>query len=106
MRAGALLDMNRFVLLSVFIAVTTLLAAAPPPFHAQNQNPRVPGTPAPSPHHAQNQSPRVPGTPAPQAVSPVTPLTNDARSRALHDPHDSLWSQPAPRMYRVRIETT
>src|SRR5262249_25802474 len=37
---------------------------------------------------------------APQAVAPVE------RSRALHDPHDSLWSQPAPSMYRVRIETT
>src|SRR6185312_6753488 len=58
------LDMTRFVLLSVFIALTTLLAAAP------------------------------------QALSP------EERSRALHDPHDSLWSQPAPSMYRVRIETT
>ena len=58
------LDMTRFVLLSVFIALTTLLAAAP------------------------------------QALSP------EDRSRALHDPHDSLWSQPAPSMYRVRIETT
>lgn len=28
------------------------------------------------------------------------------RSRALHDPHDSLWSQPAPDLYRVKIETT
>jgi len=79
------LDMTRFVLLSVFIAFTALLAAAPPP------------------HHAQNQNPRLPGTAAPQAVAPLTP--ND-RSRALHDPHHSLWSQPAPSMYRMRIETT
>jgi hypothetical protein len=56
--------MTRFVLLSLFVAVTTLLAAAP------------------------------------QAVVP------EERSRALHDPRDSLWSQPAPSMYRVRIETT
>jgi homoserine O-acetyltransferase len=47
--------------------------------------------PAPPPHHAQ---------PATQAVAPRE------RSSALHDPHDSLWSQPAPSMYRVRIETT
>ena len=58
------LHMTRFVLLSVFIAFTTLLAAAS------------------------------------QALAP------EERSRALHDPHDSLWSQPAPSMYRVRIETT
>ena len=58
------LDMTRFILLSVFIAFTTLLAGAP------------------------------------QAVAP------EERSRALHEPHDSLWSQPAPSMYRVRIETT
>src|SRR5215472_1698868 len=83
-RAGVRLDMIRFVLLSLFIVFTTLLAAAPPPHHAQNQNPRVLGTPAPPPHHAQNQNPRVLGTPAPQAVAPVE------RSRALHDPHDSL----------------
>ena len=51
-------DMIRFILLSVSIAFTTLLAAAP------------------------------------QAVAP------DERSRALHNPHDSLWSQPAPSMYR------
>src|SRR5262249_3129783 len=142
MRAGAGLVMTRFGLLPVFIAFTTLFAAAPPPHHAQNQNPRVLGTPVPPPHHAQNQNPRVLGTPAPpphhaqnqnprvlgtpvppphhaqnqnprvlgtpvsQAVAPVTPLTLDARSRALHDPHNSLWSQPAPSMYRVRIETT
>jgi homoserine O-acetyltransferase len=79
---------TRFVLVSVFIAFTTLLAAAPPP------------------HHAQNQDPRVSGTPVPQVVAPATPLTPEARSRALHDPHDPLWSQPAPSMYRVRIETT
>jgi len=30
----------------------------------------------------------------------------EARSRALQDPHDSLWSQPAPGIYRVRMETT
>src|SRR5205085_920825 len=64
LRAGGHLDMTRFILLSVFIAFTTLLAAAP------------------------------------QAVEP------EERSRALHNPHDSLWSQPAPGMYRVRIETT
>src|SRR5215472_13926241 len=63
-RAGVRLDMTRSVLLSLFIAFTTLLAAAP------------------------------------QAVAP------EELSRALHDPHDSLWSQPAPSMYRVRIETT
>jgi hypothetical protein len=56
--------MTRFVLLSVFIAFTTVLAGVP------------------------------------QAVAPVE------RFRALHDPHDPLWSQPAPSMYRVRIETT
>jgi hypothetical protein len=56
--------MSRFILLSVFIAFTTLLAAPP------------------------------------QAIAP------EERSRALHDPHNSLWSQPAPSMYRVRIETT
>jgi hypothetical protein len=56
-------DMTRFVLLSVFTAVTTLLVAAS------------------------------------QGLAP------EERSRALHDPHDSLW-QPAPSMYRVRIETT
>ena len=61
---GVRLDMTRFVLLSLFIAFTKLLAAAP------------------------------------QAVAP------EERSRALHDPHDSLWSQPAPSMYRVRMETT
>ena len=33
-------------------------------------------------------------------------LTREERFRALHDPHGSLWSQPAPGMYRVRIETT
>ena len=33
-------------------------------------------------------------------------LAPEKGSRALHDPHDSLWSQPAPTMYRVRIETT
>lgn len=33
-------------------------------------------------------------------------LAPEERSRALHDPHDSLWSQPAPSVYRVRIETT
>src|SRR5262249_47982522 len=33
-------------------------------------------------------------------------LAPEKRSSALHDPHDSLWSQPAPSMYRVRIETT
>src|SRR5215472_11343570 len=54
LRAGVRLDMTRFILLSVFIAFTTLLAAAP------------------------------------QAVAP------EERSRALRDPHDSLWSQPAP----------
>ena len=37
---------------------------------------------------------------ASQAVAP------EERSRALHDTHDALWSQPAPSMYRVRIETT
>lgn len=37
---------------------------------------------------------------ASQALSPAD------RSRALHDPHDALWSQPAPDVYRVRIETT
>src|SRR5215472_12187365 len=95
--------MTRFVLVSVLIAFTTLLAAARPPHHAQNQNPRVPGTPAPPPHHAQNQKPSVLGAPAPRAVAPLTP---EDRSRALHDPHDSLWSQPAPSMYRVHIETT
>jgi cyclophilin family peptidyl-prolyl cis-trans isomerase len=79
------LDMSRFSLLSVFITFTALLAAVPPPYDAQNQNPRALGTPAP------------------QAVAPLTP---EARSRALHDPHDSLWSQPAPVRYRVRIETT
>src|SRR5215813_10159880 len=44
---------------------TLLWLAAPPPHHAQKQNPRVLGTPAPPPHHAQNQNPRVLGTPAP-----------------------------------------
>jgi len=39
------------------------------------------------------------------ATSPQAIASGD-RSRALHDPHDSLWSQPAPSMYRVRIETT
>lgn len=73
--------MTRFILLSL-VAFTTLLAAVPPP------------------HHAQNQNARVPGTQAPQAVA------SGERSRALHDPHDSLWSQPAPSRYRVRIETT
>lgn len=63
-RAGALLDMTRFVFLSVFITFTTLLAAAS------------------------------------QVLAP------EEHSRALHDPHDSLWSQPAPSVYRVRIETT
>jgi homoserine O-acetyltransferase len=63
-RVGVRLDMTRFVLLWVFIAVTTLLVAAS------------------------------------QGLGP------EERSRALHDPHDSLWSQPAPSMYRVRIETT
>jgi cyclophilin family peptidyl-prolyl cis-trans isomerase len=33
-------------------------------------------------------------------------LTSADRSRALRDPHDALWSQPAPETYRVRIETT
>lgn len=33
-------------------------------------------------------------------------LAPGERSRALTDPHDSLWSQPAPSTYRVRIETT
>ena len=28
------------------------------------------------------------------------------RARALHDPKDSLWTQPAPDAYRVRVETT
>src|SRR5262245_6492628 len=84
LRKGVRLD-TRFVLLSVFIAFTTLLAPAPPP------------------HHAENQNPRVPGTLASQAVAPLTP---DDRSRALRDPHHSLWSQPAPSTYRVRIETT
>jgi hypothetical protein len=74
--------MARFILSSVFIAFTSLLAVAPPP------------------HHAQNQNPRVPGTPDQQAAAP------EERSRALHDPHDALWSQPAPSGYRVRIETT
>src|SRR2546423_14779053 len=64
LRTGGRLDMTRFVLLSVFIAFTSLLAGAP------------------------------------QTLAP------EERSRALHDPHDSLWSQPAPSMYRVRIETT
>jgi cyclophilin family peptidyl-prolyl cis-trans isomerase len=36
----------------------------------------------------------------PQGVAP------EKRSRALHDPQDPLWSQPAPSTYRVRIETT
>lgn len=57
-------DMTRFVFFWVFIAFSTLLAAAS------------------------------------QALAP------GERSRALHDPHDSLWSQPAPRTYRVRMETT
>lgn len=95
--------MTRFILLSVFVAFTMLLAAAFSPHHAQNQNPGVPGTPAFPPNHAQNQIPRVPRTPASQGLAPVTP---DDRSRALHDPHDPLWLQPAPSMYRVRIETT
>ena len=34
-----------------------------PPQHAQDQNPRVPGTPVLPPQHAQDQNPRVPGTP-------------------------------------------
>lgn len=33
-------------------------------------------------------------------------LAPQERSRALQDPHDSLWSQPAPSTYRVRMETT
>lgn len=33
-------------------------------------------------------------------------LAPGERSRALHDPHDALWSQPAPSRYRVRMETT
>lgn len=33
-------------------------------------------------------------------------LAPQERSRPLHDPHDSLWSQPAPSRYRVRMETT
>jgi cyclophilin family peptidyl-prolyl cis-trans isomerase len=33
-------------------------------------------------------------------------LSPEERSRALHDPHDSLWAQAAPGVYRVRIETT
>jgi len=33
-------------------------------------------------------------------------LAPGERSRALHDPHDSLWPQPAPSRYRVRMETT
>ena len=32
-------------------------------------------------------------------------LAPEKRSRALQDPHDSLWSQPAPGIYRVRMET-
>ena len=56
--------MNRFVLLSVLIAITALLVAAS------------------------------------HGVAP------EERSRALNNPHDSLWSQSAPSMYRVRIETT
>src|SRR5437764_3127068 len=34
-----------------------------PPQHAQDQNPRVPGTPVLPPQHAPDQNPRVPGTP-------------------------------------------
>lgn len=33
-------------------------------------------------------------------------LSPAARSRALHDAHDPLWSQHAPDSYRVKIETT
>jgi len=65
--------MTRFVSLSVFIAFTTLMAAA---FPFQQK-----------------------------ALAPPHAVT-EARSRALNDPHDSLWSQPAPGIYRVRMETT
>jgi|SRR5215469_15056942 len=37
---------------------------------------------------------------------PLQTLSSADRSRALHDPHDPLWSQPAPDSYRVKIETT
>lgn len=39
-------------------------------------------------------------------VAPSQVLAPSERSRALYDPHDPLWSQPAPSVYRVRIETT
>jgi len=37
---------------------------------------------------------------ASQALSP------SQRERALHNPHDPIWSRPAPELYRVKIETT
>jgi len=39
-------------------------------------------------------------------ITVLQALPSADRSRALHDPHDALWSQPAPDRYRVRIETT
>ena len=33
-------------------------------------------------------------------------LSQADKTRALRDPHDALWSKPAPDTYRVRIETT
>ena len=40
------------------------------------------------------------------ALTASQALAPGERARALHDPHDSLWSQPGPSTYRVRMETT
>src|SRR5437899_1427246 len=44
---------------SIALSAQTVL----PPQHAQDQNPRMPGTPVLPPQHAQDQNPRMPGTP-------------------------------------------
>lgn len=40
------------------------------------------------------------------ALTSSQSTTSADRARALQDPKDSLWSRPAPEVYRVRIETT
>ena len=40
------------------------------------------------------------------AIGASQALLPAERERALHNPHDPLWSRPAPDVYRVKIETT